>query len=279
MAVSAKQVQELRRRTGAGIMDCKKALNEANGDEEQAIALLKEWGIAKAAKKGGREASEGILVAVISDDLKEGALIGVNCETDFVANTDEYKAFANKTAELIFSKGYSSADEFDEATTNAVKEGIAQFKENIIIGSIKRIKSTGGLYSYIHTNFKNGTIAALEGNADFKSEAIETVGKDVAVHISANSVAAVSEEDMNPKILEAKKAEFSEEIKAQGKPENIIEKIVTGKMNKFLKEETLLAQPFLKDEDVTVKQFVENSAKAAGAELKVTAFIKTVMGE
>lgn len=279
MAISAKQVQELRRRTGAGIMDCKKSLTEADGDIDQAIQLLKEWGIAKAAKKGGREANEGVLVAVIADDAKSGALIEVNCETDFVANTDEYKAFAKSTAEAIFAGGFNAAADFDETTENIVKQGIAQFKENILINSIKRIETSGKLFSYIHTNFKNGTIVALEGSADLSNASVETAGKDVAVHISANAVAAISEADMDEKLLTAKKEEFAEEIRQQGKPENIIDKIVTGKMNKFLKEETLLPQPFLKNEDITVKQLVDGVGKEAGGDLAVAKFIKTVIGE
>ena len=277
MAISAKDVQDLRKRTGAGIMDCKKALVESDGDQEKAIKLLKEWGIAKAAKKSGREASEGVLVAVISDDSKTGALIEVNCETDFVANTDEYRAFAKSTAELIFSKGYNNTDDLGDDAQTKVKEGISQFKENIIIGSIKRIETSGKLSSYIHTNFKNGTIVSVEGDGT-DNDKVNEMGKDIAVHISSFPVSAVSKDDVDQAILDEKTAEFTEEIKKQGKPDNIIPKIVQGKINKFLKEETLYSQSFLKNEDITVKQLVDNVSKEIGGALQVKGFIKTVIG-
>jgi elongation factor Ts len=279
VAITAKEVQALRKRTGAGLMDCKKALTEADGNQEEAIKLLKEWGIAKAAKKGGREASEGVLTAVFSDDFKKGALIEVNCETDFVANTDEFKKFAYQVAETIFKKGFSSADELDEEAANQVKGGVTQFGENIVIGTIKKIETSGMLYYYIHVNNNVGTIVAIEGNGNLQQDKIQEMGKDIAVHISANTVLSVSKDDLDAKVLETKKEEFAEEIRKMGKPENMIEKIVEGKMNKFLKDETLLNQPFLKNEDITVEQLVNQVSKETGVDLKVAGFIKTVIGE
>lgn len=279
MSVSAKDVQELRRRTGAGLMDCKKALVDAAGDQEEAIKLLKERGIAKAAKKGGREATEGVLVAVISDDLHKGALIEVNCETDFVANTDEYKAFAKATAEHIFKKGFAAPADLDEETENKIKEGIAKFGENILVNSIKKMESKGALFSYIHSNFKTGTMIGLESSGGKYTGAIEELGKDLAVHTTANQVVAISEADIDPKIIEAKKNEYAEEVKASGKPANIVEKIVSGKMSKFFKDETLFFQPFLKNEEISVKEHVEAVGKKAGVTITLTGFIKSTIGE
>jgi len=259
MSISAKDVQELRRRTGAGMMDCKKALQESNGDMEKAIKLLKEWGIAKASKKSGREASEGVLVAVISSDGKKGALIEVNCETDFVANT-------------IFKKGIDNHSKIDTETQNMISEGISKFGENIIINSIKTINTTGKLFSYIHTNSKLGTIVALSGDL---SGSVEEVGKDIAVHITANKVIGVDEKSVDPSILEEKRKEFEEELIKQNKPENMRAKIVEGKISKFLKEETLYNQPFFKNEEITIRQLIEQKAKG----VKVESFIKTAIGE
>jgi len=278
-AITAQAVNDLRKRTGAGMMDCKKALTEANGDSEQAIKLLKEWGIAKAAKKSGRDAGEGILVAVMADDKKSGALIEVNCETDFVANTDEYKKFSSETAALIFKKGFDKQEDFDKETTDKISEGISKFGENIIVNSVKRIKTSGMLFSYIHTNFKNGTIVALEGTGNLNQAKIEDLGKDIAVHATANAVVAVDKNSIAPEILKAKTEEYAEEVRKSGKPENMVEKIVGGKLNKFYKDETLLAQPFLKNEEITVEELVASIAKETGTALKVTGFIKTVMGE
>ncbi len=273
MAISAKDVQSLRKRTGAGIMDCKKALTESGGDQEVAIKLLKEWGIAKAAKKSGREASEGVLAIAFSDDKKQGVLVEVNCETDFVANTDEYKKYAQDLAEFLFNKGYTNSENFDEETENKVKEGIAQFKENMIISSLKRIETTGKLYHYIHTDFKKATVVGVESTGN-----VDVLGKDLAVHMTANQVSAISENEMDPKIIETKKEEFAEELTKQGKPENMIGKIVEGKLKKFFKDETLLFQPFLKNEDLTVKEHINSVAKEIGAEIKLTNFVKTIIG-
>jgi len=272
MSISAKDVQELRRRTGAGMMDCKKALQESNGDMEKAIKLLKEWGIAKASKKSGREASEGVLVAVISSDGKKGALIEVNCETDFVANTPEYKEFAKNVANTIFKKGIDNPSKIDTETQNMISEGISKFGENIIINSIKTINTTGKLFSYIHTNSKLGTIVALSGDL---SGSVEEVGKDIAVHITANKVIGVDEKSVDPSILEEKRKEFEEELIKQNKPENMRAKIVEGKISKFLKEETLYNQPFFKNEEITIRQLIEQKAKG----VKVESFIKTAIGE
>lgn len=278
MNISAKDVQELRRRTGAGMMDCKKALTEAAGDFDKAVALLKEWGIAKASKKSGREASEGILVAVLSSDKKKGALIEVNCETDFVAKTPEYNEFAKATAEHIFNKGFKTPEEFDEATQNKIKEGIAKFGENVIVNSIKRIESKSILGSYIHTNKKTGTIISLDVEGSL-AQKISDLALDLAVHTTANQVVALSKEFIDPKVLENKKAEYAEEVKKSGKPENMIAKIVEGKLNKFYKDETLLSQPFLKNEEISVEQHINNVAKETGTKIKATAFIKTAIGE
>jgi len=277
--ITAQAVGNLRKRTGAGMMDCKKALTEAGGDEEKAIKLLKDWGIAKAAKKSGRGAEEGMLVAVIADDKKSGALVEVNCETDFVANTNEYKQFALEVATLVFTKGFQKAEDFDQATTEKISAGISQFGENILVGSIQTIKTKGILSSYVHTNYKIGTLIAIEGEGNLAQDAIETLGKDLAVHVSANAVVAVDKDSINPDVLKAKKEEYAQEVLKSGKPENMVEKIVLGKLSKFYKDETLLAQPFLKNEEMSVEELVGSVSKETGITLKVVGFIKTVMGE
>lgn len=279
MAVTAQDIQELRRRTGAGIMDCKKALTEANGDMDKAIKLLREWGISKAAKKSGREATEGVLNAVLSADKKKGALIEVNCETDFVAKTDDFKVFAKNVAEEIFKKGYTDSSQFDSEITDQIKEGISKFGENIIVNSIKTIEARSGIFYYIHTDFKKGVMLAIDCDKSIEDPAIVQLGNDLAVHTTANTVVAISKEDIKPEIIEAKRNEYIEELKKQGKPDNIIAKVVEGKLAKFYKDETLLGQPFLKNEEITVGEYIQSVAKQTGAQIKVTGFIKTIIGE
>jgi elongation factor Ts len=279
MSVSAKEVAELRRRTNAGMMDCKKALIEANNDMEKAIALLKEWGIAKAAKKGDRGANEGVMNVVISKDHRKGVLVEVNCETDFVSNTKEFKDFAKDVAQMVFDKGDTNPSSLQKEITDKIAEGVAQFGENILISSIKIVEGNGVMGSYVHSNFKNATIVVLEGEGDLKKDSIANMAKDVAVHISANTVEAVSSEALDPKLIEEKKQEFLKEIEAQGKPAHVAEKILQGKMQKFFKEETLLGQPFLKNEEITVEELVQKISKETGTQLKITRFIKTVIGE
>ena len=220
-----------------------------------------------------------MLVAVIADDKKSGALVEVNCETDFVANTNEYKQFALEVATLVFTKGFQKAEDFDQATTEKISAGISQFGENILVGSIQTIKTKGILSSYVHTNYKIGTLIAIEGEGNLAQDAIETLGKDLAVHVSANAVVAVDKDSINPDVLKAKKEEYAQEVLKSGKPENMVEKIVLGKLSKFYKDETLLAQPFLKNEEMSVEELVGSVSKETGITLKVVGFIKTVMGE
>lgn len=279
MSISAKEVAELRRRTNAGMMDCKKALTEASGDMEKAIALLKEWGIAKAAKKGDRGANEGIMNVIISEDQKKGALIEVNCETDFVSNTADYKQFSQDISQMIFDEGLTDISALSTKITDKLAEGVSKFGENIIIGSIKMIHGNGIMGSYVHSNFKNATIVVVEGKGDLQKLDIAVMAKDIAVHISANTVEAIDSSSLDPAIVEEKKQEFLKEIKEQGKPEAVAEKILVGKMQKFYKEETLLNQSFLKNEEITVEQLIQNISKSTGTELKVTQFIKTIIGE
>lgn len=279
MSISAQQVSELRRRTNAGMMDCKKALVEAQGDMDQAIDLLKKWGISKAAKKGDRGASEGVMVPVISSDGFNATLVEVNCETDFVSNTQDYRDFAQKIAQMVFDSGINSAQEVTEDIKHALAEGISKFGENIILGNIQKISGTGVMGSYVHTNFKNATIVAVEGAGDLNQEVIVTMAKDLAVHISANSVTAVRESDLDQAVLKSQKEEILQEVLEQGKPPEIAQKIVDGRINKILKEELLLQQPFLKDDSITIQQLLEKISKQTSTEITVKGFIKNIIGE
>ena len=273
MAITASMVKELRERTGAGMMDCKKMLTETNGDMEAAIDLMRKSGAAKADKKSGRVAAEGIIVITVSDDAKEASIVEVNCETDFVAKDEGFIAFAKAVGARVLAdkpadvEALSSLPLDSGETVEEVRTGlIAKIGENIKVRRFEIISTdSGSVYDYSHGS-RIGVAVAMTGGD-------ETLGKDIAMHIAASRPMCISEKDVPADVLEKEKEILIAQAEGSGKPKEIIEKMVEGRMRKYLAEITLVGQPFVKDPDKTVGDLL----KEAGAE--VTDFVRYEVGE
>ncbi|HUE77634.1 MAG TPA: translation elongation factor Ts [Longimicrobiales bacterium] len=268
MAISAGQVKELRERTGAGMMDCKKALEESGGDMEAAIDLLRSRGTAKAAKRAGKEATEGAVGLHIDEAAGVGALVEVACETDFVARTDDFQGLASQLAEHVATEsketdGEGTGDALleqslrggDRTVGEQITEVSAKTGERIVVGRFARFDAAGGPVSgYVHLTGKIGVLVELEGAVD------GTVARDVAMHIAATRPLSVKAEDIPAEVVERERAVYLEQVRNEGKPEEIQAKIVEGKLKRFFKESTLLEQPFVKDPDRTVKALLGDAS-------------------
>jgi len=279
MAITAQAVKELRQRTGAGMMDCKRALTETEGNIEEAVKVLRTKGLAAAAKKAHRGASEG-KITIVGDSTKMVAL-ELNCETDFVARNEDFQAFAKVLAEQALASGVTDVDAFkalpfagDESHTieQMISQKIATIGENIVLSRIAIVEAGDGaaLSSYVHGG---GTIGVVvEGTASAGDEALH----DVALHIAASEPRFVNREQVTEDILATEKEIALKQAMDQGKPEHIAEKIVQGKMEKFFETEVLLDQPFAKDTAITVGKHIENSG---GADATVIGFVRFKLGE
>jgi elongation factor Ts len=275
MAITAALVKELRERTGAGMMECKKALVETGGDIEVAIEAMRKSGQAKAAKKAGRTAADGVVVIDIVGDAKGGVMVEVNCETDFVAKDGSFAAFAETVAARALASGAAdvealgtlSLDEGGDTTIAQAREAlVAKIGENIQLRRLVRFDGVKGeLYSYRH-GVRIGVLVEIEGG-----DAV--LGKDIAMHIAATNPMCVSAEEVPAEILEKEKGIFRAQALDSGKPENIVEKIISGRVRKYLEEVTLLGQAFVKDQDIGVEALVTK----AGA--KVLRFARVEVGE
>jgi len=258
MTITAAMVKELRERTGSGMMECKKALEEVNGDIEAAITAMRKSGQAKAAKKAGRIASEGRIAIKISADGKKAAMVEVNCETDFVARDAGFLAFVEQVV----------TDSLNGTQTDAqVREDlVAKIGENISVRRTKLLETNGSIGSYIHNN-KIGVLV------EFSSACPNDVAKDIAMHIAANKPIAVKTEELPQDLLDKEKEICLAQVAASGKPAEILEKMVTGRMQKFISELTLLTQPFVKDPNITVAVLLKQN------EVDVVSFTRFEVGE
>lgn len=283
MAITAAMVKELRERTGAGMMDCKNVLNEVDGDMEKAIEVLREKGLAKAAKKAGRIAAEGLVKDMLSADHKTAALVEINSETDFVAKNEEFITFVNQVTEMVLNndvndvealKALPWANDTSKTVGDVLTEKIAKIGENLTIRRIARMTTEGSFASYTHGGGK--IVAIVEMNAE-GDKALE-VGRNVAMQVAAVNPEFVSMND----VAEEKKEKEKEILMTQainenpGKPENIIEKMVIGRLNKQLKEICLLEQEYVKDPDLTVAKYV---AAELGNSDVVKGFVRFETGE
>ncbi len=255
VTISAQMVKELRERTSSGMMECKKALVEANGDMELAIENMRKAGLAKADKKSGRIAAEGLIGIKNSDDGKTVAMVEVNCETDFVAKADDFIKFVNAIASALLSAKIESNDQLmavslqDGQNVEEVRRAlIAKLGENITVRRFAKYEAAGGTASYLHGS-KIGVIVEL-ASADTE------LGKEIAMHIAASKPICVSEDQVSPETIEKEKEIFRAQSAESGKPADIIEKMVTGRISKFFAEVTLLGQPFIKDDKQTVGKLV-----------------------
>ncbi len=273
MAITAALVKELRERTGAGMMDCKKALTETDGDLEAAIDLMRASGAAKAAKKAGRVAAEGLVSVNVANDGKTATILEVNSETDFVAKGDEFIGFVNTLGALALKTQPADIDAFMNETMDngdslekAREDIVAKIGENISIRRVQTVKTDSGVIGAYKHGDRIAVLTIVEG-------ADESLAKDISMHIAASKPECVSESDLSADILEREKAIFVEQARESGKPEEIIEKMIVGRMKKFVNEVTLEGQSFVKDPDVTVGKLL-NSKGAT-----VSTFVRYEVGE
>jgi len=276
VAVTAAEINKLRQATGAGMMDCRKALTESNGDFEAAIDWLRKQGQKIAAKRSDREAKEGVVIAQTTADSKTGFVICISCETDFVSKNTDFVAFAQSIADAAVANDVKSAEELSEVTVNGAKvadlinDKLAAIGEKIGIAKFERVEAPY-VASYIHGAYRLGVLVALS------TEAAEA-GKDVAMQIAALSPLAVDAESISAEAIERERNIVIETMKADpkmaGKPDEMIAKIAEGKLNVFFKEQTLLAQPFVKDGSKTVAEYL----KSVNTDLKVLSFKRVALG-
>ena len=287
MAITASMVKELREMTGAGMMDCKKALNETNGDMDAAIEFLRKNGQAKAEKKAGRIAAEGIVKAVVKDD-KVAAIVEVNSETDFVAKNEEFQGFVNAVVNKVADSDAADMDAFmAEAwaadTTKTVKdalvEKVAVIGENLNIRRFEKIVTDGCVVDYIHGGGRIGVL--IEAEADVVNDEIKKCLKNVAMQVAAMSPKYTSRAEVSQEYMDHEKEILLAAAKKENpeKPENIIEKMIIGRLNKELKEICLLDQAYVQDSDLTVAKYVEKVAKENNANVTVKRFVRFETGE
>lgn len=281
---TAKDVQALRQKTNVGMMDCKKALTEAEGDMDKAVEILREKGLAAMAKKSGRVAAEGLVVAKIDENKKIGVVLEVNSETDFVAKNQDFIDFVDEVAKTILENNPTTIDELNQCkmavheltVAEALQEKILSIGENI---QIRRFACLNGdLVSYVHGGGKIGVMVQfqtdLAGNEQFKAYA-----KDVAMQIAASFPQYLSEEEVPAETINKEKEILTAQAMNEGKPANIAEKMVAGRIKKFYKEICLLDQPFVKDNDINIAQYTQNVAKEMGGSIQIIKFVRFERGE
>jgi elongation factor Ts len=271
--VTAAEVNELRTRTGAGMMDCRKALIESDGDFEKAIDYLRKKGQKVAAKRSDRETKEGVVITLVSDDKKKGVIICLSCETDFVARNDEFTGFAKSVAQAALDHSIASIEALNnekvngEIVSNKINDLIGKIGEKITISRYEKIDA-GYTVSYTHGDYRIGVLAGFSKPLD------EAAAKDVAMQIAAMNPIAVDESSVPADMIAREKEIAVEQVKGEGKPAEMAEKIAIGKVNKFFKEQTLLAQPFVKDNKLSVAAYL----KSVDPDVKVTGFKRVALG-
>lgn len=282
MAFTAKDVQALRERTGCGMMDCKKALTESDGDMDKAIEFLREKGLAAAAKKAGRIAAEGIVLAVVKD--KAGVIIEVNAETDFVAKNDSFREFVDACADAVIAQNPVDVEALLACSVNGttidamLKDKILTIGENIKVRRFDRYE--GVLVPYVHGGGTHAVIVKFDtDDATAAKPAFNEYAKDIAMQIAAANPGYLCKEDVPAEDIAKEKEILTQQAINEGKPANIAEKMVMGRIGKFYKENCLLEQPFVKDDKITVQQYTDNTAKSLGADIKIVAYSRYEKGE
>lgn len=275
MAISAAEVNTLRKQTGAGLMDCKKALQESEGDFDKAIEYLRKKGQKVSAKRAERDATEGVVIARTTDDRKTGFIIHITSETDFVAKNQEFIDFAQKVTDTAIDNNVKSKEEllkqpFEDATVeDKLNEQVGKIGEKIEVGTFERMESEM-VVPYIHAGYKIGVLVGLNKTGD----ELEQAGKDMAMQIAAMNPVAVDESDVPEDVREKEMEIGREQARQEGKPENILDKIAEGKLKKFYKDNTLLHQQFVKDSNLTVGEMLQQTDSGA----KVTQFKRVALG-
>lgn len=284
MAVTASLVKELREITGAGMMDCKKVLVETDGDIEKAVELLREKGLAKAAKKAGRVAAQGLVRLAFSADAKEAALVEVNSETDFVAKNEDFINFVEGLAKLALEADAKDMDEFmalsfeDGTVSDALNNKIATIGENMNIRRFEKFSADGTVYGgYIHGNGTIGVIVGLKTEAT--ADEIQVVAKDVAMQVASMNPQFLDETSVDPDYIAHEREILKQQVLNEGKKPEMVDRIVDGKIKKEIKEVCLVEQKFVKNGDLTVKGYVAEAGKAIGKDMAVASMIRYEVGE
>ncbi len=286
--ITAALVKELREMTGAGMMECKKALTEAEGDIDKAVDVLRTHGLAAAAKKAGRATNEGMVMALVSDNGQAGALVELNCETDFVGMNEKFHAYAEKIATAVIANQPADMDalkvaEIDgEKVEDVVTDAIHTLGENIQLARFAYAgQPEGAVASYIHGGGKIGVLVEFKlGDTSFATnDEFKKYGRDIAMQVAAASPVAATRESVDPAIIEHEMSIYKAQAAESGKPENIQEKIATGRMEKFYKESCLTEQAFVKDPDQSVNQYTAAVAKQLGTTIEIVDFKRFMLGE
>ena len=287
MSITAAMVKDLREKTAAGMMDCKKALTECDGDMEKAVDWLRQKGLSKAAKKAGRATSEGLVGFELAADGKSGVAVEVKCETDFVARGDKFQGFVKDMVAQVAKGEYADSEAllaapFVADASVTVKEAldgvIATTGENMGLGKFAKMELAAGksglIGGYLHSNGKLAVLVEMQTGsaAAAASEAFHEVAKNVAMQIAAASPLAVSAEGLNPEVVEHEREVYRQKAREEGKPEQIVEKIAEGAVKKFQKEVCLMEQPYIRDDKKSMTEVVREVAKAAGGDIKVAGF-------
>ena len=272
--VSAKEVQELRKISGAGMMECKNALTESNGNVEDAFKLLREKGIAKAEKKASRDANEGLIGIKIKGD--KATIIEINSETDFVSRNSEFHKLVDSILNLSISNFDNSEKTMSQAT-DLVSSAVSKIGENIILRKVASIR--GNIFSYVHNSVcenmgKIGVIISIKS----EEKNLDEIGKNLCMHIAASSPKSISVDDLDQTVVEMEKEIINKQLKDSGKPSKIIEKMLDGKIKKFTEESTLLGQKFVIDPSLSVLQYLEQEEKSRNCRISIDKFIRFEIG-
>lgn len=284
MAITATQVNELRQKTGAGMMDCKKALTEANGDFEKAIEILRKKGASVASKRAEKSANEGMVVTRVSDDAKKASIIEVNCETDFVAKSDDFVKLAAAVVESAYSASSSNAKQLLEADKNLndkLVDVMGKVGEKIEVSRVYTETDNNGLFvDYIHMGSKLGVLVKFD-NVSAKNDELVELGKNIAMQVAAMNPLCVYREEVPTATIEKEIDIYKELARKEGKPENILEKIATGKLNKFYAENCLFEQSYIKDStsSKTVGNLIEEYNKKNSTQTKINMFKRFHLGD
>ena len=284
MAVTAQMVKELREATGAGMMDCKKALTEADGNMERAVDILREKGLSKAAKKADRVAAEGLVTIKTNADNTVAAIVEVNSETDFVAKNQDFKDFVADVAEMVLEGDAADLDALlasnhkeGKALKDVLNDRVATIGEKLDVRRFERIDTKGKVAGYIHGGGKIGVLVELA--TDSNDERVLSLGKDIAMQVAAMNPKYISRDDVDPEYIAHETEILTQQALNEGKPANIVEKMVVGRLNKELKEVCLVDQVFVKDSELTISKLIAKVAKEVASDISVANMVRYEVGE
>ncbi|MDY3129444.1 MAG: translation elongation factor Ts [Berryella intestinalis] len=283
-AITAAMVKELRELTGAGMMECKKALNEADGDMDKAVDVLRTRGLAAAAKKAGRATNEGTVTAIVAEDGKSGVVLELNCETDFVGMNEKFKAYADRIAGVALANKCSDVEalkelsDSGETVADIITDAVHVLGENANLARVKTVEA-GAVCSYIHMGGKIGVLVQFDVEGiDPTSADFVAYGRNVAMQVAAISPVAANREGVPADAVEHERAIYVAQAAESGKPENIQQKMAEGRLEKFFKENCLTEQDYVKNPDQTIAQYTDEVAKQLGGSIKVVDFVRFALG-